>query len=311
MIAKAGQSKKKKVLIAAAVLALALAVVFTIATRSADGEAVTYEEAQAGAVTMEQTLTAAGQIKAAASEEIAFSTSKYFAGMCVEEGDAVRKGQHLISYTDGTYEDAPDDGVVTEINAPETGSAADEDNVLILEYTDELVLEIEVPEDDISKISKGDSAKVTVNADSTKTFNGTISSVKAISADLLETQTDTAEAEEDDESGQPEGGSAGSGGAASETDASATYTVAMTLTNDGTLKTGMSGNCTITVSARKSVLAVPIEAVQFDGEQAYVELASGGGAVKTEVTTGESDANYVEIAEGLSEGDTVRIEIRR
>ena len=194
MIAKAGQSKKKKVLIAAAVLALALAVVFAIATRSADGEAVTYEEAQAGAVTMEQTLTAAGQIKAAASEEIAFSTSKYFAGMCVEEGDAVRKGQHLISYTDGIYEDAPGDGVVTEINAPETGSAADEDNVLILEYTDELVLEIEVPEDDIGKISKGDSAKVTVNADSAKTFNGTISSVKAISADLLETQTDTAEA---------------------------------------------------------------------------------------------------------------------
>ena len=86
----------------------------------------------------------------------------------------------------------------------------------------------------------------------------------------------------------------------------------MTLTNDGTLKPGMSGNCTITISSRRSVLAVPIAAVQFDEDDAaYVEVVEGSSVTKTPVTTGESDANYVEITDGLSDGDTVRIEVRR
>lgn len=115
-------SKYKKLLIAAVVAAVVIMAL--LIARLPDSETVTYTEAKAGAVTMEQTLTAAGEIKAASSEEIEFSASKYFSGMCVEEGDAVREGQHLISYTDGTYTDAPDDGVVSSIDAPETGTAA-------------------------------------------------------------------------------------------------------------------------------------------------------------------------------------------
>ena len=249
--------------------------------------------------------------------------------MCVEEGDAVREGQHLISYSDGTYTDAPDDGVVSSIDAPETGSVADDDNTVILDCTDQMVLEISVPEDEIGKVSKGDEAKVTVNADTGKAFNGTISSVKAMSASQMAQLEETdSEAEEDDTdsastsadadaaasgaSGQTVGQGFGGSTNGSSSSSTAYYTVDMTLTNDGTLKPGMSGNCTITISSRKSVLAVPIEAVQFDeNDEAYVNLVNGSSVTKTSVTTGESDANYVEITDGLSNGDTVQIEVRR
>ena len=82
------------------------------------------------------------------------------------------------------------------------------------------------------------------------------------------------------------------------------------LENDGTVKPGMSAGCTVTVSSRKDVLAVPIEAVYFDGSQAYVNLISSDGVVKTNIETGQSDANYVEITDGLQKGDTVQIEVR-
>ena len=324
MDTKAKLSNKKKILLVAVIVAAV--VVALLLARLPDSETVTYKDAKAGAVTMEQTLTAAGEIKAASSEEIEFSTSKYFSGMCVEEGDAVREGQHLISYSDGTYDDAPNDGVVTSIDAPETGSAGDGDNAVTLSYTDELVLEISVPEDEISKVSKGDEAKVTVNADTSKTFNGTISSVKAMSASQLSSQEDADSDEEDTDSASTDsdagasGASGKSGGqgfggsmnGSSSESSTAYYTVAMKLTNDGTLKPGMSGNCTITVSSRRSVLAVPIEAVQFDDEdKAYVNVVNGNSVKKTLVTTGESDANYVEITDGLSDGDTVQIEVRQ
>ena len=77
------------------------------------------------------------------------------------------------------------------------------------------------------------------------------------------------------------------------------------------LALGMSASCTVTISHR-SVLAVPVEAVQFDeNDQPYVELVSGSSVTESPVGTGESDASYVEITEGLSEGDQVRITVRK
>ncbi|MBQ9061085.1 MAG: efflux RND transporter periplasmic adaptor subunit [Firmicutes bacterium] len=308
----------KKAILTAVIVAVAAALSLTV-THLPRAEAVTYSDAKAGAQTIEQTLTAAGQVVAAETEEIEFSTSKTFSGMCVEEGDAVRKGQHLISYSDGTYTDAPDDGIVTAIDAPQTGSAAEEDQAITLACTDQLALEISVPEDEISKLAKGDEAKITVNADTSKTFNGTVASIRAISEDLME--DDEGSEEDESEETAKGGGASGIGSGASQANQSSggsmnsggstTYQAVLTLTNDGSLKPGMSASCTVTISHR-SVLAVPIEAVGFDeNDQAYVELISGSSVTKTPVTTGESDANYVEITEGLSEGDQVRIQVRR
>ena len=303
----------RKVILAAAIMAVAAAASFGIA-HLPRAEAVTYTDAKAGTQTIEQTLTAAGQIKAAETEEIEFSDSKTFSGMCVEDGDSVREGQHLISYSDGTYTDAPEDGIVTAIDPPQTGSVADDGQTLTLACTDQLALEISVPEDEISKLAEGDEAKIAVNADTGKTFNGTVTSIRAISEDLMESadqEDETEGASEPGGSGASEPGGSGASAEEQSSGGSTTYQAVLTLTNDGSLKPGMSASCTVTISHR-SVLAVPVEAVQFDeNDQPYVELVSGSSVTESPVGTGESDASYVEITEGLSEGDQVRITVRK
>ena len=71
----------------------------------------------------------------------------------------------------------------------------------------------------------------------------------------------------------------------------------------------MSAVCTITISEKKDVTAVPIEAVRFDDDgKAYVALVDGAETRQVYVGTGDSDAEYVEITSGLETGETVRIE---
>ena len=84
-----------------------------------ESEKVEYEEYQVGTVSMEQTLTAAGELTESEDVTVDFSTSKTFKAMCVEEGDYVTEGQRLIAYTDGTYEVAETDGIITRTVYPE------------------------------------------------------------------------------------------------------------------------------------------------------------------------------------------------
>lgn len=299
---KALKQRPKIVIAAILIIAAVFAVVFSYAKMSGDKETVVTEDAEVTAIDLRQSVTAAGEIVTAEEETIAFSTSKYFRAMCVEEDEFVTEGQHLILYSDGTYEDAPGDGFVTAINAPATGSVAGSSNTLTFAYSDKLMVDITVPEGEINSVSVGNHAEIAVGSDASRVYEGVISKKKAISTTLL---------------GSGSSGSSGSGSGGSDQSKSpfgsesstAYYTVSLTFDNDGTVVPGMSAICTITISEKKGVTAVPIEAVQFDDNgEPYVLLVTDSGVSETPVTTGGSDAEYVEITEGLKEGDTVRIE---
>ena len=293
-------NNKKKAIIGAACFAAVLLIVFLITKPAASSEG-TVRDAEVTAVTMEHTLTAAGEIEAVETEEIAFSTSKAYRGMCVEEGEQVREGQHLISYSDGTYTDAPAAGVVTGVDAPETGSVAGDSNMVVLDYTDELHLSITVPEEEINLVEEGDDAQITVNADTSKTYEGKVTSIKAMS----DTQISSLESRYEESE---------TGGATSEKTSEQTsgqtvfYTVKLKLANDGSLKLGMSASCTVVISSSTNVAGIPVEAVSFDDDgKPYVYQVNGKEAIKKKVEIGESDPTYVEITKGLQIGDVVRI----
>lgn len=282
------------------VLVIAVAAFFAFISFS-DGESVETEDVKVETVDMKQSITAAGEVVTAEEERIYFSTAKYFRAMCVEEGEKVSKGQHLILYSNGTYEDAPADGFVTTINAPSAGSVGTTSTYLIFAYANDLMIDITVPEGEINEVSKGDEAEIVVNSDTSKVFTGKISKKKALSTTLMSSDS-----------------SSGSSAKSSQSDSSspfgsdssiAYYTVSLSFENDGTILPGMSAVCTITISEKKDVMAVPIEAVQFNEEgEPYVLVVSGGGTEETAVTTGDSDADYVEITKGLEGDETVRIE---
>ena len=219
--------------------------------------------------------------------------------MCVEEDEKVSEGQHLIMYSDGTYEDAPADGFITAVNAPATGNTAGSSNYVSFAYADKLALDITVPEGEINDVSVGDNAEIVVNADQSKVYEGKISHKKALSTTLMGSE------QKDQTPGGWGGGSSPFGSDSS----TAYYTVSVSFDNDGTILPGMSAICTVTISEKKDILTVPIEAVSFDDEgQAYVKTVSGSSVSEVPVTIGDSDADYVEIAEGLSGDETVRIE---
>ncbi len=304
------------ILVAAAIAIIII--LMAVRTNGDSTEEVQYEDYEVTTVSMQQTLTAAGELTASDSETVDFSTSKTFSAMCVEEGETVEEGQKLIKYSDGTYEEAPISGIVTEIAAPETGTVADSGNTLTIGDISTLSLEITVPEDEINEVSKGDEATVIVNSDVNKEFYGTITGKKEMSTALIseksssqESASESAEGggEQASQKGEQAAGSSDPFGSESST---AYYTVSMEFKNDGTLMLGMSASSTITISDRTDVLAVPVEAVQFTKNgNAYVLTEDGGDMERTYVTTGESDAQNVEITDGLEAGDVIQVEIQK
>ena len=75
-------------------------------------------------------------------------------------------------------------------------------------------------------------------------------------------------------------------------------------TADADVKSGMSTEVRLTNADEKQVLSLPADAVSYHSDNTAYVLDENGE--EKAVTIGVSDGNYVEITDGLSEGDTVR-----
>lgn len=75
--------------------------------------------------------------------------------------------------------------------------------------------------------------------------------------------------------------------------------------NSKTLKTGMTAKVEIIIEQLEDVYSVPIQSViNIDGKK-YCYVSDGGKVVRREVQTGSFNDDFVEIKQGLSEGDKV------
>ena len=75
---------------------------------------------------------------------------------------------------------------------------------------------------------------------------------------------------------------------------------------DGVLLPGMTAQVEVTTSDRPGVIALPIAALKTNAKGAYVlVMQPDGSQVEQSVTTGIYSDEYVEIIDGLSEGDEV------
>lgn len=140
--------------------------------------------------------------------------------------------------------------------------------------------EVTIPIDelDISKIKIGQPAVVTVEALQGRIFHGTVSKIASI-------------------------GSVQSG--------VATYDVTVTLAEGSELKEGMTADVEILVDMKEDVLLLPVEAVIQRNRREFVILPpltdekNEGEPRQKEVKTGLRNESYVEITEGIEEGDEV------
>lgn len=209
-------------------------------------------------------------------EKITLNTSYYFLNMCVEEEEFVRKGENLLKYTNGTYVTAPYDCVVISYSVPTAKEICTSSNYVYIASLEDLYMDINISEEQINKISLDQEVEITANYDETKTYKGTITKINAI-------------------------GTHSSGGT--------TFAAIASIENDDTLKLGMSATCTVTIEKNENLPCLPIEAIIIENNEKFVNKVQEDGSVeKVQVETGKSNANYVEIEEGLSLGDTVQYE---
>lgn len=168
---------------------------------------------------------------------------------------------------------APFDGIVSAVNygVDDTASGT---AVTVVDLS-QLRVEVTVSEVDIAKIKVGETAEMTMDALTDKTYNAKVISISPV-------------------------GTVTSG--------VVNYTVALEITNsDEQIKPGMTATLAIEVDRRDNVLLVPTRAVRTQGTQKIVTVLSNGEPVSTKVTIGLSNESSVEVTSGLQEGDVVAL----
>ena len=176
---------------------------------------------------------------------------------------------------------SPCDGVVATVSSSDGASVKADTEMMAVSETGSVSLAVSVSEDDITNVSIGQEASVTLSSYDDETFDALVESITA----------------------EP----ARSGSSS----VSYTVTVRLTAANTGTEKiyTGMSGEATLIQKREKDALSIPNRAVSFqNGVSTVLVKTSGGGQEKRTIVTGFSNGTNVAVTSGLQEGDTVLAE---
>ena len=82
---------------------------------------------------------------------------------------------------------------------------------------------------------------------------------------------------------------------------------AVAVSTDQMIRSGYSANAEFVLEEAKGVLSLPESALEFDGDDTYVQvLNADGSTTRTKVETGLSDGVNIEIKSGVTEGVKVR-----
>jgi RND family efflux transporter MFP subunit len=179
---------------------------------------------------------------------------------------------------DNAYMNAPFDGIVTSKNSEE-GDIINPmmgmgQSVLTLMHLSKVKVILDVPSEEIEKITLGQPCTVTVTTLPEETFNGRVYS-KNLAADTV----------------------------------SKTFKVEIEIPNPGLrIKSGIFADVGIEIFRKENCLILPLSAVITEGETSYVMSYREGKAIFTGVEVGERDRRVVEIVHGLSEGQLVVVE---
>lgn len=193
----------------------------------------------------------------------------------VEKGDSVKKGDVLLSTSTGQNVKAPLNGEVSEVLAEENQQVMVGTELFkIVNYSD-LQLSMKVDEHDLKTVSEGKEVDVNVLA-LDKKMKGVVSSISK---------------EAVNENGV------------------AYFTAVVDLEEAKGLRAGMNAEAKILDKRAENILALPIDAVMFDGkDNPYVLIPVKEGNPKRKyIKTGMNDGVRVEVKEGLKEGQTVVI----
>lgn len=198
----------------------------------------------------------------------------------VSAGTEVSAGDELVTFTDDSDPiTAPADGIVTTV-AVVAGERVTNGLVVahLTNYNDFQTV-VQVDELDIPKIKKDQTVSLTVSAFPDVAYTGKVTAIAV------------------------EGTSS---------NGVSTFDVTIHMDKPDNLKVGMSTEASILTDTKEGVLYVPVDGVYTKNSEKYViaTTASASSTSSTDqktVKTGLATEDYVEITEGVSEGDTIQL----
>ena len=200
----------------------------------------------------------------------------------VQDGDTVQRGDVLFETLDGTFDGlymsgenlvAGDSGIVETIKAEQGGTVQKGGMIAVLYKRESMRVEAQVPEDSLNDIAVGDRVMIELEADESKTFEGTVTMISGIAT-------------------------------ASQGEGEVTYKVLIDFTPDTTVRYGMSVVVTTVEAEEESAEAEDEEVADTAEEPAEAESAdagqrSGRGEGRPERSGNAPAGGFPENAEGF------------
>ena len=196
------------------------------------------------------------------------STKAARANLFALEGTGHVEGSGLISVS------APITGIITERSAT-VGEAVDRTApLMVIENLNTVTVDAKVAEKDVARIRLGQGVQVTVPAYPNQTFPGIVQSI----AGRVDEKT------------------------------RALSVRCLVENHEGRLKPEMFARVTLGVGATTNALSVPVSALEEEGADRFVYVATGEGYIRRKVQVGRVTGTTAEITEGLRPGDKVAVE---
>ena len=239
---------------------------------------VTYDTYTATTGSISNALSFSGNLSLIDSASYTASSSSTVKTIYAAEGTEVKEDDKLLRLANGETVTAGFDGRVNVLSVAEGDSVVAGDSLVQIADFNHLRVTFRVDEYDISDVAVGQACVVTVTS-LEKAYESEIASIDYISAS---------------------------------TGNVAYYTATAYLDVDADSLPGMQVTVTIPQEEAKDVVILKVDALSFDAtNQAFVWMKDDSGALtQVNVTTGVSNGNYIEITEGLKDGDEVYVEVQ-
>lgn len=191
--------------------------------------------------------------------------------------EAKEKWEEFSSYISGNAVLSQYSGVITGVELEEGDSISTGSALVTLYDMEDVTISVTVDEEDMEDISPDSEANISFTAYPEEIFKARVTEVSDASTD---------------------------------SDGNVVYDVTVTLEGDvSELFQGMTGDITFVTGQSEETLYIYRRAVFTEGDRSYVKIRDEAGNIsEKEITTGFSDGTYIQVVEGLSEGDIVLIE---
>ena len=274
---KRGRHAVRKIVIAVILLLILAAVGYNTYSKMKAEYTVTYDGYTATTGSISNSLSFSGSLALVDSATYTAPASATVRQVYVAVGDTVKKDDKLLRLSSGDSVSAGFDGTVNKLNVAKGDEVKSGDSLVQIADFDHLKVSLRVDEYDISDVAVGQACNISVTATGQR-FTSEIETIDYISSSQGSVAYYTA-------------------------------TVPVDASTVENVYPGMQVTVTVPKEEANNVVVLKMDALSFDRtNSAFVYMQDENGEMsQVPVTVGVSNGNYVEIKEGLQDGDTVYV----